>query len=245
MFYKQLHGLRGLASFMVFFAHITAGYNLHVNNVIGNHTTQGTLQYYITNIGTFGVEIFFFLSGFVILKSSIKENEKTFFTRRLFRIYPVFLLFSLLFIVGSFITNPESINIKSIMLALSFTNIFFDYPQLTPNAWSVVYEVWYYFGIYYITSLFIKKERLRIIHLLAITVMLWFVVTKPITIYFLLGAFLGFNTEKIEKLLKTIKPISISTLTCILLILISYLIAINTEFGSQGWLHSFKSKEFL
>lgn len=160
MFYKQLHGLRGLASLMVFFAHITAGYNLHVNSVLGTHTTQGSLQYYITNIGTFGVEIFFFLSGFVILKSSIKENEKAFFTRRAFRIYPIFLLFSLLFIIGNIITNsnPELNNIKSILLALSFTNIFFNSSQLTPNAWSVVYEVWYYFGIYYIVSLLIKKK---------------------------------------------------------------------------------------
>lgn len=90
-----------------------------------------------------------------------------------------------------------------------------------------------------------KKESLKVIHLLAIAVMVWFVVTKPITIYFLLGALLGFNTNKVEKSLKAIKPSIISLITCASLFLISYLVAINTEFGSQGWLHSFSSKEFV
>ncbi|MCP3701215.1 MAG: acyltransferase [Aliivibrio sp.] len=232
---------------MVFYAHITAGYNMHVHGLLGLHTDFGSIQFFISNIGVFGVEIFFFLSGFVILKSSMKENAKTFFVRRFFRIYPIFFLFSIVFIVGNIITGmePEKNNIGSILLALSFTNLFFDSPALTPNSWSVVYEVWYYFGLYYVVSIFVRKEKTSIIGILSVLVLLWFVVTKPITIYFLLGALTAFNINKIEFFINRFKAIWVNSLSLLSIVVLVYLVSQGIKFGHGGWLESISSNAFF
>lgn len=42
------------------------------------YNDPNSIQFIITNIGTYGVEVFFFLSGFVIYKASKAEPEKVF-----------------------------------------------------------------------------------------------------------------------------------------------------------------------
>jgi peptidoglycan/LPS O-acetylase OafA/YrhL len=232
---------------MVFLVHITDGYNMHVSDVFGRPEQVGTLQYYISNIGSFGVEIFFFLSGFVIYKSSLSEKESDFFKRRFFRIYPIFLLFSIIFIIGNFYANlePERNNITNVLLALSFLNVFSDAPALTPNSWSVVYEVWYYFGLFYITSFFIKHEKLTVKHLLAFAVMAWFIIVKPITIYFILGAIMSGQIHNITRILSNIPKAHVNILTCLTLVTLTYFVAIGVNFGSTGWLNALTSVEII
>jgi peptidoglycan/LPS O-acetylase OafA/YrhL len=247
MFYKHLHGLRGLASLMVFLVHITDGYNMHVSNIFGRPEEIGTFQYYISNVGSFGVEIFFFLSGFVIYKSSLSEKESDFFIRRFFRIYPIFLLFSIIFIIGNFYANlePERNNITNVLLALSFLNVFSDAPALTPNSWSVVYEVWYYLGLFYFTSFFIKHEKITLKHLFAFAVMAWFIVMKPITIYFILGALMCGQIGNISKHLGSYTKLYVNFFSFMILAILTYFVAIGVNFGGSGWFNALTTVELI
>ncbi|MGR2700050.1 acyltransferase family protein [Vibrio campbellii] len=238
MFFKQLHGMRGLASLMVFFAHISAGYNLHVDPLLGHYREVGSIQYYISNIGTFGVEIFFFLSGFVISKSASYESENEFFIRRFFRIYPLFFLCSVIFIVGNYFTqqSPELINLAIIFKALTFTNVFIDSPQLTPNAWSISYEVWYYVCTFYLIGfLFSNYKANRIKIIIATIILSWFLIVKPITVYFILGGLLYFNYGRIIDLLSRVKINYINSFSIFLLFFLVYLVSKGYVFANDDW----------
>ncbi|EPS2043249.1 TPA: acyltransferase family protein [Citrobacter braakii] len=239
MFYKQLHGLRGLASLMVFFAHITAGYNLHVNNIWGSYNEPGTIQYSITNIGTYGVEVFFFLSGFVIYKSSKSELEHVFFVRRFFRVYPVFFIFTCLFMALNYFTNtkPELNNFSVIFLNLTFLNLFFDTPALTPNAWSITYEVIYYFCTFYITSNVLKNSKLNFKKIIAISIGIWMLYNHPITIYYILGVVVSIYIEKIIKWVNKINRLLTNVIFMIFLAMLVYYISDGAQIEWSGSSH--------
>ncbi|NRA39911.1 MAG: acyltransferase [Planctomycetes bacterium] len=101
-FITSFHGLRGIASLMVLIAHITGGFHLHTGQLYSNAT-----QELITNLGTFGVEIFFMLSGFVIFNASRNTNLKDFFKRRFWRIYPLFIALTLLYFIANSLLHLE------------------------------------------------------------------------------------------------------------------------------------------
>jgi len=237
MFYKQLHGLRGLASLMVFFAHITAGYNLHVNNILGGYNDPNAIQYSITNIGTYGVEIFFFLSGFVIYKSSKSELEHIFFVRRFFRVYPVFFLFTCLFIALNYLTNtkPEFNDFSVVFFNLTFLNLFFDTPALTPNAWSITYEVIYYYCTFYITSSFLKDRNLNVKKTIAIGIGIWMLYNYPITIYYILGVFVSIN---IRKILVWVDKINLVLTNVLFILFITTLVYFISDGAAIEWSYS-------
>ena len=239
MFYKQLHGLRGVASLLVFIAHITAGYGIHIDDFLGNHTQIGTIQFFITNIGTFGVEIFFFLSGFFIFISSVNEEKITFFSRRFFRLYPLFFCLSILYILGIFFgfetSNIHNFQIIDIIYALLFINVFFDTPSLTPNSWSIAYEIWYYFCTYYLVDFIIKKRPNYFGFLIAVCILFWFVIQKPITIYFLLGAIVAFNLNFFKYLIDYFNFYLINFISLSALFYLLYLVSIGIEFRGNGW----------
>ncbi|EFB2942639.1 acyltransferase family protein [Escherichia coli] len=234
MFYRQLHGMRGLASLMVFFAHITAGYSLHINNFLGMYNDPNSIQFIITNIGTYGVEVFFFLSGFVIYKASKAEPEKVFFKRRFFRIYPVFILFTIIFLVLNVLTNskPELNNIQVIFLNITFLNLFFNSPALTPNSWSLTYEVIYYFCTFYIVSSYTPIRMMTIKKTLAIIIFIWMVACFPVTLYFILGGVVSRYIFYIEIYLAKLGTFTINS---IFLILLLCLIIIISQGETMEW----------
>jgi peptidoglycan/LPS O-acetylase OafA/YrhL len=179
------HGLRGLASLMVVGAHIIGGTARHIYPNDASYVEAVRHPWYL---GTFGVELFFVISGFVILPSALKYEPAQFALRRFLRIYPLFFAFSLLFIALNWATNSygHNNNLESIVSGLLFLNLFTGTEQLTPNAWSLTYEVLFYVLTCAVVH-YAFRHRSWVLGSLAIASSLWFVVTFPIALYFLAG----------------------------------------------------------
>lgn len=179
------HGLRGVASMMVFFAHLMGGTARHIYST-DNHYVATVTPFW--NIGTFGVELFFMISGFVILPSVRKYTISEFALRRFLRLYPLFFTFSVLFVILNRITGayPDFANPLTEVSAFLFLNLFTGTEQLTPNAWSLSFEVMFYTGtatVYYFA--FVRRSLL--LTLVATVASLAFWISFPITTYFVLG----------------------------------------------------------
>lgn len=193
-FNTPFHGLRGVASLMVFFAHIINGYVLHVDSNIGAGWSET-----FSNVGVFGVEIFFFLSGFVIYKASLRSDVKTFFTHRFWRIYPLFLLFTLIFFFVNEVLRIElgKLGVVNLVSNLFFADLFFNTPSLTPNAWSITYEIWYYITTFFIVSFLINRTNKLLFSVVSL-IAIYFIVLYPVTIYFILGVLLAISEKNMR-----------------------------------------------
>lgn len=200
MFQNSLHGLRGVAAFMVFIAHCVGGYAL---NLCDDCNYKPALSV-INNIGTFGVEIFFILSGYVITAASLRTGPKLFFIRRFWRLYPILLLFTILFFIGNFYLGlePEKNRWDYLLYNLTFTNLLFDTPALTPNAWTITYEVMFYLLTYGLVYSFIGSRNLLSGILFSLLALLFFI-KYPISIYFVLGVLTYFINVKYSGTVKS------------------------------------------
>ncbi|WP_061935006.1 acyltransferase [Aureimonas sp. AU22] len=184
-FNAATHGLRGIASLMVLFAHMTGGMAEHVY-ASNTAYVEGIVPYW--NFGTFGVDLFFVISGFVILPSALRYTWREFAARRFMRLYPLFFALSLVFIAVNALTHiqPEANDPFTIAIALTFLDLFTSTEQLTPNAWSLTFEVWFYIftalGVYAI----LRRPTLLARGVLVAAVAA-FLAYYPITSYFIAG----------------------------------------------------------
>lgn len=181
----QLHGLRGLAALMVMVGHVLGGYN----NAHGGHDNWLSIA---NHIGRFGVEIFFVLSGYVIFHSLQRHDAATFIKHRFWRIYPVFACFTLLYFIANRVLNiePDSDSVAYLLANLAFLDLFLSTPALTPNAWTITYEVWFY-----VLAMLLFKAR----HWwLAALPALAFAVAFPLTAYFAAGMILAVSERRIR-----------------------------------------------
>lgn len=88
-----VHILRGLASLLVVWAHLS-GYWLAL--IASTSPMQDAWEDWIVrpfhlyvNGGHLGVLVFFLISGYIITHTSMRENRKSFLVKRVFRIFPV------------------------------------------------------------------------------------------------------------------------------------------------------------
>lgn len=139
----SVHGLRGVASLMVLFAHIFGGAAEHIYSDRPDFVAAVKPFW---NFGTYGVWMFFTISGFVIMPSVLKYTPKEFTLRRFLRIYPLFLATTLLFAVLNSLTDryPETNDFASLFFSLTFLDLFTPTVQIAPNAWSLSYEAMFY-----------------------------------------------------------------------------------------------------
>lgn len=203
-FNAAVHGLRGVASIMVFYAHLLGGAAEHV---YADRTAyvQGIVPFW--NFGTYGVYLFFAISGFVIVPSVIRYPIGDFAIRRFWRIYPIYLFFTLLFILANYATNliPEVNTPVAILAGLTFTNILIGTEQLTPNAWSLTYEVMFY-GLAATVFYFVVTHPSRIGAAVALVLAIAFVVKLPAALFFLIGMGTWYLHSKNRVLRPSVKP---------------------------------------
>lgn len=174
---KSIHYTRGFAALLVVMFHYSFMYVGKVepfNRIFLN--------------GGFGVDLFFLISGFIITYVTAKNGRVfSFFVKRFFRIYPLFLF--ILIISSIFLlrynVHPLWSMIKSGMFILQDYNKpapAFDYNFIGP-AWTLSYEIWFYF-VFGIAMILNHKHRVPIasVILLAQVFMLQFTVTGSVSL---------------------------------------------------------------
>jgi peptidoglycan/LPS O-acetylase OafA/YrhL len=201
-----IHGLRGLAAILVVFYHI---YGMaYIGGFFRERTVEGAFRIY-HNFGPMGVNIFFMISGFLIIGSLSRHVEiKKFMINRIIRIYPVFLCLHLVvFLFGPFI-NYEwlgNVNLREYILGF-ISNIFllpgmFDLPIAQKNAWSLSYE----FTFYIVSSMFFfvifkaKNNILRVSGIIILSfISLTIIYNHHTAVFFALGALVYYSYNHIN-----------------------------------------------
>jgi peptidoglycan/LPS O-acetylase OafA/YrhL len=179
------HALRGIASMMVFVAHILGGTAEHIYEKFPNYVALIQAPWFL---GRWAVGLFFVISGFVILPSVLRYTPREFAWRRFMRLYPLFFFCSLVFIVLNTATNayPKTNSIEAVFGGLLFLNLLTGTEQLTPNAWSLTFEVIFYIFTCVSVYFWVRKRNVVIALILAVVALL-FMLRYPAAIYFFFG----------------------------------------------------------
>jgi len=104
-----------------------------------------------SRIGGLGVDIFFIISGFIMcysLKDRVRPADSLhFLKKRVIRVYPIYLLVLILFVVQYIARNTGSVDpllvIGNFLLAPSFSGSP-EYRMLVGPAWTLTYELFFY-----------------------------------------------------------------------------------------------------
>lgn len=137
-----LDALRGIAALLVVIFH-AAGWD-----------SWQPLVATTVDLGHTGVSLFFVISGFVIPISLQRQDLRSFWVRRLLRLYPLYWFVMVLFVgvtltQGSLLPDEATNTITSqpVMTILANTAML-QYPlgmsNFVPNSWSLVYELCFY-----------------------------------------------------------------------------------------------------
>lgn len=167
-FYRpELDALRFFAFICVFFFHF-------MDYVPVDSKTQPILHTFCTT-GAFGVPIFFLLSSFLIVELLLRElaktqtiNIKSFYTRRILRIWPLyFAVFIGLIIIGQFIPDVATNKVSAWMAFLFFYGNWYIFlfgwigGPIDP-LWSIAVEEQFYIAIPLLTKMGGRKLLTKI-----------------------------------------------------------------------------------
>lgn len=153
--------------------------------VVANHMFEESIGGIFKYIGGLGVDIFFVLSGFLMVHTqSERRGAQKFFLDRIKRIYPTYIITSLPLIIIICIIKQQDVTLflGNIFLlpGLNFDN----YKMVNPPAWTLVYEMIFY--IFFSLALILSRKK-------AVTA----TITCTIIIAILLGsAALGTSPER-------------------------------------------------
>ncbi len=156
-----------------------AALSVVINHLWGECDTRFTQRFELNIIGSFGVDAFFILSGFIMCyktpgdeKFGLSAGIK-FLKRRFERIYPVFLIIlaPVLFMYLKH-THPVSFYqvVGNIFLLPSFTSST-RYHMLVGPSWSLVYEMFFYI-IYAVAMVVVKNKKQLVTYSVSFLVMM-------------------------------------------------------------------------
>jgi len=162
--------------------------------------------------GSVGVPIFFAISGFIIVYTTKKLSQntfssiKTFFLKRVFRILPMYWLFTILWMIV-FLSIPNYLKGNNGIRLLK--SLFFIPDSSRPVlflGWTLNYEIFFY--ILFAISLFFNKLRYYALGFFFIIILFLRqfhfeydylkMVTNPVMNYFAFGVFLALVIDKIK-----------------------------------------------
>jgi len=137
--------LRFIAAILVFYSHLVTRLELFH----GPGRTEFWRQ--SATLGSYGVDIFFVISGFVISQSYAKKKSspKVFILNRLFRIYPLYAFVTTIFYI-SHLFFENSVDLSQFSFKHYFASMFFVSQALTfgypiiPQGWTLELEIVFY-----------------------------------------------------------------------------------------------------
>ena len=141
--FRNVQGLRAIAALLVF--------AVHLNVVEHRFTSPSEFLARLNPLGEWGVDLFFVISGFVMITSTWNEFATPaislrFFLRRLTRVYPPYWI-AMLPIVALFLAAPSMVN-GSQAIRPSIVASLLLFPQagkpLLTVSWTLVYEMFFY-----------------------------------------------------------------------------------------------------
>ena len=192
---KNLQYLRGFAAINVAYLHVLVGSEMYGMST-GIFSSIGKW-------GANGVDIFFVISGFIMMYTQTHNPKKTFefYFSRINRIVPIYWLISL-FIILVYLLFPEIFRNLTLDIKKIISSFFFIAQPLTGNkpiiviGWTLEWEMLFYF-IFGLSLYFHDiKKRISFIFLLMV---LTFVFTKTLFIFeFFLGVLIGYIHNKVK-----------------------------------------------
>jgi len=177
--YKFINGLRGLAAIFVFINHAPfILINLGVKNTVFSEWGQ-----IYPNLGSFGVQIFFCITGFLFFDKVMKSKHidwADFFVARIRRVAPLYYLASfLVFIIAISFAGFDFLDKESITtIAGLVTFNFIDNPMkiggvslvpLSSVTWTLVHE-WRFYAVLPMVAIFYRSRYRSIILTVAILI---------------------------------------------------------------------------
>lgn len=203
-----IHGLRGLSALMVIVFHI---HEMAVNGGFFEKESNNIIFHYIHNFGLMGVNLFFMISGFLIVSSLEKHKDiKKFFINRLIRIYPVFLILHVIIFSFGPLINYEwlgDVTGKSYFLNF-FSNLFmlpgvFPFPIAQKNAWSLSYELVFYIisAAFFLTCIHQKKKSQKKIAIIVLSILCLIIMfLHPRFIFFGVGTLVYYSYKYLKNI---------------------------------------------
>lgn len=136
-----LDGLRGLAALAV-----VAYHYLHRGPEL--YPELGT-SYPWLDLGQYGVQLFFIISGFVIFDSARKDATKRFFVNRAIRLYPAYWVAVILTftVVAVFGLRGREVSVPAGLFNLTMLERFFNVPYVDGAYWTLAVELSFYVAI--------------------------------------------------------------------------------------------------
>ena len=193
----SINGLRGMCVMLVFIYHVyNAGlYPAHS----GVPAIVLRVGGYVLSSFRYGVEMFFMISGYVILKSLRRhETLSSFLLDRVFRIFPAWLPVYLVLCCGGLLTGQRAFHDHAKWLIV-VTNLVFlppliPLPGIHPASWSISYE-WLFYGC---AALLVAAQRIQA------RTLLWFgwlvvaigLLTFPRALFFIPGVIAALREER-------------------------------------------------
>lgn len=149
IYFPILDGVRFFAAFWVMNFHYLFG-------------QTGNLEWY--RYGNLGVQLFFIISGFVIVQSLDGKSIKEFVTNRFLRLFPIFwILCTFTYIVTLIIPNTSTVSFTEYLRSMTMLGDLFNeivgYTRLIdPSYWSLTVELIFYIGIAIFAYLFSHRN---------------------------------------------------------------------------------------
>jgi len=146
---------KGLAILWVVYFHFWRTYFEHgelpppdwSNLITGLQTILGAIWLQISGVGFHAVGVFIILSGWALMESTVRRAESgdlawiTWYRSRFLRLYPMYWVAHLVYLLSPFIVRPEPVDGRIVLslLGLRFVDISMNFYYLNP--------AWWYFGM--------------------------------------------------------------------------------------------------
>lgn len=156
---ENIQALRGLAALLVLLSHVSLYESrTNFNPILPNNLFE---------LGGAGVDLFFVISGYVMMLisgfgSSGVVHARNFFVRRAVRIYPLYWFFTLVVILIVSV-QPQLINREGGISQLCYWKSFFLIPDvekapLVGQGWTLIHEMYFYIA-FSVVVIFKNKNR--------------------------------------------------------------------------------------